>query len=194
MKSLVEIKVNEKQLANVRRILAEVPGGMAKLMSMAINRTATSSKAEIVRRLRAEINMTAKRIRQNITIEKASRARWLATIDMFGKRVPLIHFGARQIKKGVSYKIQRSGGRKKIVDEPRPFIQTMPSGNVGVFRRWPKNVRRLPIIQLFGPSVGRAFKESGTVRDEVMRHSSAQLEKNIDQRVEYILNKWRASA
>ena len=198
---LVDIKFDEKKLKNIRRMLVEVPNAMPKIMSRGINRTATSARAEIVRRLYAHLNLTQKRIRQNIKIEKATRSRWQATLDIFTKAVPLIHYGASPLKgKGVSFKIMRGGARKRIIAPPTSaFIQTMSSGHKGVFRRRPGGAIAFTtladryIYELKGPSIGGAFEGAPGLAAQAQWWAMAKLEKNIYDQVAYVLNKWRAA-
>jgi hypothetical protein len=199
---LVEVKVDEIKLANIRRMLVEIPNAMPTVISRGINRTATSARAELNRRLFKHLNLPKKRIGQNIKLYKALSTRWQATIDIFTRAVPLIHYGARTLKgKGVSYAILRGGGRKKIITPPTSaFIQTMPSGHVGVFRRRPGGpiaVSKLGsryIYELKGPSVGAAFEGAPGMAVQVQWWAAAKLEKNIDDQVAFILNKWRSAA
>jgi hypothetical protein len=176
---------------------------MPTVISRAINKTATSARAEMVRRLYDRLNLKMNRIRQNIpSPTKATRSRWQARIDLFTKPVPLFHYGASTLKgKGVSYAILRGGERKRIITPPTsPFIQEMPSGHKGVFRRRPGGAIRKSglgkryIYELKGPSVGAAFEGAPGMAAEAWWWASAKLEKNIDDQVAFVLNKWRSAA
>jgi len=217
--TLVEITYDRAKLDRIRRQLSGIPGAMPRVMSEAINRTATSARAEIVRRLAGEINASQTSIRRVIRIQKARRSHWVATIDLFSKRIPLIKFGAARLKKGVSYQILSSTGRKQIVGDPAEvFIQTLPSGHKGVWRRVgsallrgkgakkarggmmarlskkrKSKIGRLPIIELLGPSMGHVFESAPGIAWQVRQEASLRLERNIDQQVTYILEKWRAA-
>jgi hypothetical protein len=73
------------------------------------------------------------------------------------KRIPLIKFGARGPEpsrgRGRGVTTRGKGGRSRI---PSAFIATMPAtGHRGVFKR--EGVKRVPISQLYGPSVGHVF-------------------------------------
>jgi len=189
---LIEIKVDEKKLDNIRRMLAGAPNAMPTAISRGINRTAASARAELVRRLRERLNLKIKRVRQYVMKPtRATRSHWQSTIQLSGERVKLIHFGARRIKgKGVSYAIERGGPRMKIIDPPTSaFIQTMPnSGHVGVFRR--RSAARGSMFELRGPSLGNAFEGAPGMVEQVRWWAAGKLEKNIDDQVAFILNKW----
>jgi len=212
-KPMIEIKLDKRALARVQLMLKEVPREMPAIISRSINQTAQSAKAEITRRLAAEVNLPQNRIRQGIVIHKAARKSWQAVIDVFSKRIPLIFFAARRLKKGVSYQISKAEGRKQIKEDPATvFIQTMPSGHKGVFRRvgpalwrgakslyWRREIRkvggkshrigRLPIVQLLGPSLGALFEGAAGLARDVVIKSYRELERNIDAQIKWVLGK-----
>ena len=68
------------------------------------------------------------------------------------KRIPLIRWNARQVGRGVSYRLKGGRGR-----HPNAFIAAMRSGHRGVFVRG--TTRGLPIKELFGPSLGHVFQK-----------------------------------
>jgi len=184
----IEVKFDEKKLRELQRLLRSVPQELPGLMSKAINRTATSVKAEIARRISAKVKITQKAVKKGMVIRKASRKRWFATVSVGHKRIPLVYFGARQTKKGVSYRIEKSGPRKFIKSA---FKQTMPvSGHIGVFKRTGGN--RLPIVQLLGPSPAGVFEGAAEIARQVIASSKKTLEKNIDSQVAFILSRRKA--
>jgi uncharacterized FlaG/YvyC family protein len=192
MTDALEIKFDEKRLDEIRRMLRDIPNAMPKVISRGINRTTTSTRAEIARQISAEVKITQSAVKKGIKVTKATQTRWQADLDLFAKRIPLIKFGAKQLKKGVSYRISKSGGRKKITDPARPFIQTLPSGHKGVFRRKTPGTKRLPIVQLKGPSIGGVFEGAAGIAAEVQESSSLKLTKNIDRQIAFILSRRRA--
>jgi len=190
---LVDIKFDEAKLRQVRFMLRDIPKAMPQVMSRSINRTSKSAVVEIARQIAGNVKITQAVVKKNISVKRATYARWQAWLDLHTKRIPLIKFRARQIKKGVSYQIKR-GGRQRITDPPRPFIQTMPaSGHEGVFKRHTEATRRLPIVQLFGPSVAGVFEGASGIATDVQRTTAKRLVKNIDSQVAYILNKRRSA-
>ena len=94
------------------------------------------------------------------------------------RRIPLIKFGARgpEPSRGrgrVSYKSK--GGRKTIAGG---FISTM-GAHRGVFKR--KGRERLPVQELYGPSIGRVFdlkREEIAGRGE--EAAAAELDRQLD--------------
>jgi hypothetical protein len=198
----VEVKYDETQLRRIQKMLRDVPRGMATVMPRAINRTTTSAKVQIGREIAAEVVLTQATVKKNILQTKASRDRWVGELHISPRRIPLINFKATHLKKGgVSYQIERAGGRQKIAGA---FKATMGSGHEGVFirkyyyqdlyRASGQSVRRMPIRELRGPSLGVVFDESPSIVNSVMSQTGRTLEKNVDSQAEYLLNKWKGAA
>lgn len=188
-KQMVEIKFDEKRLRGIQKMLRSIPNGMPKVMTWAINRTATSAKAGIVKSIAGEVNVKQKSIRTRITKEKATYSSWQARLGIEKKRISLISFkGTSQTKKGVGYRIDAGGARKLV---PSAFIGTpRRTGFAGVLKRMSKH--RYPLAWLRGPSLGHIFEEAPSVVKEVTESTSEKLVKNIDTRIKYLLEKHRA--
>jgi hypothetical protein len=161
-----QITVNPAQVAEATRLLADVPQGLPRALTRAVNAVASSARSEIVREVGAALNLKAGDIRCCISLKKADFTTLSATVRVTGKRVTLERFGARWSPKqaGASYMIRRAGGR---VVAPHTFEQTMESGHVGVFKRTGVRVRmdkgahageiREQIQEKAGPSVPEAI-------------------------------------
>ena len=189
---LIEVRFDERKFRAVQRQLAGIPNGMRQVMPPAINRTATTARAKTARKLAGQIRVKVSQVKKGISIIKAMRDYWQATLRITTRRIPLIQFGARQTRRGTSYQIDKRAGRKTIKGA---FIQTMPitgasqkHGHRGVFKREGKE--RLPIRELFGPSLGFVFEESGQIAAETMAETAVDLEKNVDSKVQWILSKY----
>lgn len=121
----------------------------------ALNRTATTVRAEAARLIREEYNLKVGTIKDQIRIERATRQRLAAKVIASGRPIPLIEFSPNQTRDGVTVKVKQS---RKLIRHA--FIATMPSGHQGVYiRRGFGNDRapRLPIDQLFSISLPVAF-------------------------------------
>jgi len=180
----VKVTFNKRKLRQIQQQLSGIPGAMPRVMPRAINRTAGPAKTQIVREMAATLQLKAKTIREKVDLKKATRSRWVAEIGINRKRIPLREFSARQTKRGVSYKIQKTGARQKIQSA---FIAKMPGGHEGVYKR--KGPARLPIMQLRGPSLGEAFKGARALVRRVTKDSRKNLAMQIDKQVKYILEK-----
>ncbi len=103
----------------------------AKAIPRALNKTARTARAQAAREIRsAGYGMKVAAIKKAISIRKASRSELTAMLKANGRPIPLIQYGARQTKAGVTVAVLN--GRKLIKSA---FIATMPTGHKGVFLR-----------------------------------------------------------
>ena len=122
-------------------------------------------------------------------------------------RIPLSRFGARQISKGVSYKITAGGGRQRIEGA---FLATMDTGHEGVFirpfgrdgggERWPTGKRRalpptigrqyrLPIAELFGPSIPQVAQTHEGVQRVINQEAGGEYINELSSQVDRLLER-----
>lgn len=136
------------------RLRAKTPIAIAR----ALNRSITSGKTVMVRAIAADLRMKQSDVRDNIGTNLATAERHVAQLTASPKRIPIIDFGAKGPEpsrgkgRGVTARI---GGAAKG-RYPNAFITTMQSGHRGVFQR--KGKTRLPIYELFGPSIAHVFE------------------------------------
>lgn len=122
----------------------------------ALKRAGTSGRAEMVRQIAADTGLPQTRIRSEIKIITVGDT--AVQLEVAGTRVPLIDFKAKGPEPsrgrggGVSYRLPGGQGRA-----PHAFIATMKSGHRGVFQRRAGGTDRLPINELFGPSLVHVF-------------------------------------
>lgn len=202
----VDIEVDESKLKAVERQVRGIPGAMNRIMPPAINRTATTARVTTAQAIAGQIKWAVSTVKKGIKIIKARRGLWKARVSVTTKRIPLIHFGTRQTQKGVSYQISKSKGRKTIAGA---FKQTMPTtgpkqkkGHKGVFMRKGKaktstgldtkgrpRKGRLPIRELYGPSLGIVFEDAASIAADITASTGDVLEKNIDSKVQFLLSR-----
>jgi len=141
---------------NLKTAVARLEVRSQKVINLAtvraLNRTATSVRAEASRQINSRYRIKIAAIKKQLRIKKADRFVQVAEIIASGRRIPLIEFAARQTRKGVTVRVTST---RKLVRHA--FIATMPSGHRGVFAR--KGERRLPIQQLFAMSLPQAFTQ-----------------------------------
>lgn len=195
---IATVKFNERDLRRIRKQFSDFPGAMPKVMSRAINKTAMSARTKAAREIAGVIKVKIGRVRKAIGIKKASYGVWRADVgvDWKGERIPLINFGARQTKSGVSYQINPKTGRKTIAGTFITTVRTLwnkdTKGHRGVFMRRGKASH--PIDQYFGPSIGRVFAGSSEIIRRVTGEANKNLSKNIDVQVALILKKLKRGA
>lgn len=133
------------------------PSKAQRVIVRAINRGIVAARTQIVRDVARDSGLQVSAVRKAISQRNATIGAPAARIGAGLKRLPLIDFGARGPEpsrgrgRGVSYKAA-TGGRGRIESA---FIARMRSGHRGVFRR--VGIRRLGIVELFGPSLGQVF-------------------------------------
>ena len=181
---LIEIKIDEKKLRQIQQMLRDVPAKMGLVISRSINRTTAGARADIAREIAGRVNMKQAAIKKGIIQKKSNRNYWQGELDITSRRIPLIEFSAGQTARGVTYRIDKTGGRQL---RESAFIATMASGHTGVFRRKAKG--RLPIVELRGPSVGIVFEGAAGLTRRIEALAYKKLEQNIDSQVRYILEK-----
>lgn len=124
-----------------------------------INKAAAGAYTLAVREVQADIGASSqKTIRRNITLSKATGAKPEARLIAFSSkkdRVPIYEMKPkpRSVTKRRPEGGVRYGAQSKLI--PGSFIARVRSGHIGVFKRVAKP--RLPIQELFGPSVALVF-------------------------------------
>ena len=159
---MIEVVVNRGQMRALRAMLREIPRDVPKVLTRALNKVAKSTHVRILRKISGEYAVSQRDLKnKNISLKRANYKNLMAIIRIKGRRIQILAFKAKQLKKGVSYKIKKKGGRRVVyafMESPPGSKQstTMASGHKGVFKRRGKS--RLPIIELFGPSVPAIFQ------------------------------------
>lgn len=173
----------------------------------ALNRTITTVRAQAQREIRKEYpGLKAGTVREELKVERATRAVMVAKITVQGRRLPLIEFVSsatvksrmkrpgRNIGGGVRVKIK---GQSKMI--PHAFIAQTKSGHVGVFVRAPSSKTQggqnmefrvgkgsrlrdkgndLPIAQLSSISLPKAFVNK-KIQTELRRLGRETFLKNL---------------
>lgn len=164
--------------------LQAYPKGAARVVYRAINKIGKSTRTYISREVRKKIAIKAKDANKCITYHRGRLSNPTGRIKIRGKRLPLIQFGASQTKKGVTYRIEKGGGRKRMQGG---FIATMRSGHRGVFSRRGKS--RLPIHEAFGVSIPYAVSEVRQLaRTTLERDVSRKLTRELRTQVGVLLD------
>lgn len=176
----VEVKVSD-----LNRALRELRDQSPRAVNRALNRTIAQAATVGGRELSREIGLPVRRVRENIKVIRSTFATLRAALEVRGFRIPLYQFRARQTRTGVSYRLPRGRG---VV--PSGFIATMRSGHVGAFVRRTK--ARLPIVELFGPSLPKAFLQE-SVKSALRKVAELNLAANLKHEVEFLLRRRNAA-
>ena len=121
--------------ADMRRILFQLrqtqDAATNKAAARALNRAATTVRAESSREIRKEYNIKAAEIRKEMSIQRATPLRLVSIVKAKGRRLTLHRFNAKQNKTGVAVTIKK--GRRQTIRSA--FIQPGTAGNPVVFAR-----------------------------------------------------------
>lgn len=134
--------------------------------------------------------LKASDIKETLKIIRATSANLTVKVVATGRPIPMIKYGARQVRDGVSVNILN--GRKVIAGA---FIATMPNGHTGVFVRQPgakhKKVNKaswhaLPIRELYGPAVPDALANA-KVQEAIEQLIESKFDDIFTHEVQYLL-------
>lgn len=186
------VEVDPRQRGALDRLLRGVSQGVPRVLSRAVQRTTETVRGRVVRAVASDVNVKQKDlyqrgsrtrpIRQMLT--RAGRLVTGGRVSVTGQRIPLAQFGAKQTTAGVSYKIARAGGRKRIREA---FIATMRSGHLGALRR--AGPGRLPLIELFGPSIPQVAESRPEVKALVRVDAGRILERETSRYADLMLRR-----
>jgi hypothetical protein len=189
---MIGIEIDAKQLKRLREATGRAKKNFSKELAAAINATAKKTRLNIGRDIRKTVNLkkdiTEKQIKLAVTAT-AETPRAVVSLSK-SNRLGLQHFGGRQDKRGVSYKVAKQGGRKRVTGAfmgPKPG-QLAPKLYGGVFKR--AGSTRLPIVKLYGVSPFGAYVKNDFQDVEVVFISKG-LQSQIERRIK--LNILRAS-
>lgn len=189
---MLAIEINRAQLDRLTTAVSASGKSITKEVAAAINQVSKKTRLEMGRDIRNTVTLKKDESEKPLSIRSSATAQNLSAVVSLKKtpRLGLRHFGARQTKKGVSYRISKKGKRgfaAGAFQGPRPgLMKTSWKGNV--FKRVSKG--RLPIVQIKGVSAWGAYTENNLAPPQADR-VSAELTKQIERRIN--LNVLRAN-
>jgi hypothetical protein len=189
---MIGIEINATQLQRLGEAVRAAKKSMTKELASAINFVSKKTKLQMGRDIRLTVNLKKEDSEKPLSIRAAATAQSLQAIVSLKKtkRLGLGHFGAKQDKRGVSYKIGKKGGRQRVDGAfmgPKPgAIRTKWKGNA--FKR--VGNKRLPIVQIKGVSAYGAYVKNN-LKVPQAQVVTAELTKQIERRIN--LNVLRAN-
>ncbi len=160
------------------------PKPFEKAMNRTVRRMGKRFRKVATKEVRETYNIKAKKLKQymkTVTVTTKKRGtEWRFYVS--GKPLSLIHFGARQTKKGVSVKVRKDRGRRVIKGA---FVAPGKGGNLRVFKRTSKE--RLPIESKHTLSVPQMFNKE--ILDKAKREVEANYEKEFKHNLDYYLGR-----
>lgn len=189
---MIAIEIDASQLNRLAEAVGKSGKSITKELAGAINQVSKKTKLQMGRDIRATVAMKKDEAEKPLSVRATASPTNLQAVVRLKKtpRLGLRHFGAKQDKRGVSYKISKKGGRKRVdggFQGPRPGVMRLKwKGNV--FKR--VGAGRLPIVQLKGVSAYGAYAKNELSGPQV-EETKAELTKQIERRIN--LNVLRAN-
>lgn len=180
------VNINTERTQQLISEFAGIEGKVPLALSRAINRSAAAAKSEATRQVRSQYTVKAGTVNQTIKVSRATPDRLEAKIESRGSNLRLIDFSVTPTKpsprRRTATKAAVRRGAKKVISGA--FVQRMPNGSAGVFRRTGKS--RLPIEQLYGPAVPVMMNNDDVVK-AVQERAEQQLESRISHEINRVL-------
>lgn len=183
----VKVTVDERSFREATHILRAVPRAAPRVFRRAINRTVDMAATDLKRRVGTKITAKKGEIAKGLSKKKATYANLTGSIGAQPFRPGLLGFpGTRQTKRGVTYRVSRSAGRKTI---EHGFIATMPSGHRGVFARGGPS--RLPIREARGPSIWKVITDTTGLLKAATDAAGQRMGKLINDQIGVEFRRWQ---
>lgn len=185
---MLSVEINKDQLERLATATARAGKKMKKELAGAINQVSKKTKLQMGRDIRNTVNLKKDEAEKPLSIRtNASEGSLFAVVQL--KKTPrlgLRHFGGKQDKRGVSYKIGKKGGRSRVDGAfagPQPGVVKM-SWKGNAFKRTGKT--RLPIVQIKGVSAYGAYVKNKlsapqlvVVQEELIKQIERRINLNI---------------
>jgi hypothetical protein len=179
--------IDSDQAQRLISVIGDVPKSIRRELKTAVNATAKQTRSSMNKTVREKMIVKVDAVNRVLKIKsKATDDALTASVQLSKEgRIPLKEFGARQTKKGVSYRINKQEGRKVAAGafQGPKLGQMKVSWRGHVFKRLGKT--RLPIAKLFGPSPWGVFVVGEHVQPTVVE-SKVELKKQIERRIRFL--------
>ena len=200
----VSIQLDRQSAIDLQATLGGIKNGARKAITVGINKTLTTGRSIVVKRLAAEIELKQRQIRETIAIKKANFSTLEGRLVVTKAKLSLMDFkpipkvpgrnkGKGAKGGGVSVKTRKGKPREMLKGT---FIARMKSGHVGVYERRRmggkgvgKRHARLPIQERFGPTPAGVLAKAPGVIQSVMNEVAPVLQKNILSQVDRLLKR-----
>ena len=178
---MINISVDKASIERIKTALGDLSRRMPRELATAINATAKKVRFEAAKELKKSLKVPVRILKKVIATKSKAKADSLqAVIGLWeGHPIPLKYFGAKQIKRGVTYKIDpRLKGKSVLRDA---FIPTQYGGRV--YRR--KGKARGPLEQVYGPKPGDVFAQTDLIA-KATAVARTELPKQIERRIRFL--------
>lgn len=178
-RKVAQVEIDIK-LEGIDKVVATLnPNIYKKSLNKTLNEIGRKVKTQSTKAVRAKYNIKAKTIKDNMQVKRSRYNDLSFALHIESGRRNIIHFGARQVKKGVGVRVKKTSGRKVMKGA---FI-----GNKGrtVFKRVKDS--RLPIKAIKTLSIPQMFNKE-TLK-EVDKEASSSFNKRFKHNFEFYISK-----
>lgn len=185
-----KVQVSTSDVLGLHVALNGIRNGTERVLTKSINAAIKTTQVQAVKKIGADVALTAKRIKGDFTQEKASFKNLKGALIAKGEPVGLINFQARPVKTGVSHKVKRASTRSTTKSA---FIQSARGGK-HVFRRVRKSsgtglVGRLPVSRLTGPRIEDIYAKPH-IYDAVSKIAADKFAENVSKETKDLLRRY----
>jgi len=172
---------------------------LPKVIGRSLTRTAASGKTFLSRKLRERVSLKKAVIDKAIRTRRSSEIQNLIALElgrawfevtMTGKPIALKDFGARSVRRGVSYQVSKVRGRRLYTSKGQPaFIVPRLGGHVFVRKGPdPKGPQKVGIRKVYGPSLSQYF-HSKRVQRELIAYCADFWAREIERNARFALSR-----
>lgn len=198
---MTSVQIDKTSLSNVRLLLNGVKNEAPKILSRALNSTATKGRTEASKAIRKEVKLSASYVRERLTVKKSNYRNLQSRVVTPSRGILLSRFSTQAnirseniswIKppptppRGIKVKVSPSDGSKLVTGDRdttgKPFYLALPNGRLGIAAR-----RKTPgpnggTLKVFhGPSLSQVFNN---IKEEISgplaEYQEEQVTKQID--------------
>jgi hypothetical protein len=197
---MIGIEIDKAQMSRLTAAVIASGKKMSKEIAGTLNAVSKKTKLEMGREIRKRVAIPKDEVEKPLTIKTQAAPGSLFAVVSLKKtpRLGLRHFGAKQDKRGVSYKISKTGGRGRIDGAfmgPKPgvirinwrgnvFVRVGPAQQMTKGRYQGK--MRQPIQQRFGVSAYGTYKKNElagpqlkAIEDELFKQMERRINLNV---------------
>lgn len=156
----IDIRLRDKDVRKFEKLAVKygkknIDTHISRALNKALTKTksATSDPKGMSQQIRLTLNVKAKDLRKWLKKTKVNKTNMSGKVSLLGTgRMNLAKFGAKQTRRGVSYRIEKSGKRRLMPHAfgPAPKFISKLGGQVYVREH---GAKRLPIRKAWGVSV-----------------------------------------
>lgn len=180
----ISIQIDTGQLKRLMRATERSGKKFPRELSAAINTVAKKTQVKIGKDVRSKVEMSVAESKKPLKTKQKASAQSPKAIVSIAKtrRLGLQHFKARQDKTGVTYKINKQGGRQRIegaFQGPRPGVVKASWGGIVLARQ---GESRLPIVHQLGVSAFGVYAKNNMEKQQT-KLIKQQLREQMERRI-----------